>query len=301
MSTPPDSRRALRVIWTRGKWCQELADLLSDLPAERAQGDPTEICITERADLLVSRRIRTGFDLVDSVSPVDVDADRIASVVAAVAGGPHSVLSAGIARRLGAALGVPASMVVAHPDGGKAQAREVAEEIVPKVPDLPYRTLQASGMSDLVDELPDNALLVFGAPGGSWFQRRLFGPGARLRSSAPAGSVVVQAAPRRVFQVMDEPVYVAPMLHAVDTLRIRPETTLAVAEEGRLVGLVRRERLASLEPDTPVGAAMEEPVSIGQVEPLTAAEPLRSLFGRDPIPVVDDDEHLVGGLNPPAA
>lgn len=297
MSSRPDSDRALRVVWTRGKGCRELAGLLSARPAQHVQGDPVESCIAERADLLVSRRLRTGFDLVDSVMPADIRLDQVSSVVAAVAGGPHSVLSARVARRLGDAIGVPVSMVSAYPDGGsEADATEVLDQIRSRVPQIATRTVRASDMSDLVDGLADNALLVFGASGGSWLQRRLFGPGARLRSNAPAGAVVVQAAPRRVFQVMGDPVFVAPMLHAVDTLRIRTERTLAVADGGRLVGLVHRDRLVSLDPDTPVGDAMDAPVSIGQAEPVTAAEPLRPTFGDDPIPVVDDEEHLVGGL-----
>src|SRR5690606_5534928 len=140
------------------------------------------------------------------------------------------------------------------------------------------------------------SLLVFGAPGGSWIQRHLSGPGAQLRSRATAGAVMVRSAPQRVFQVMGEPVYVAPMMHAQDTLRIRPESTLAVADAGRLVGLVRRSHLLELEPDTPVVRAMEEPVSIGQIASVDEARPLRPLFGDDPIPVVDDEERLVGGL-----
>lgn len=297
MMTTPDSDRILRVAWTRGKGCQELAELLSSRSPRHVKGDPSESCITERADLLVSRRLRAGFDLVDSVMPVDIRLEQVSSVVAAVAGGPHSILAARVARRLGESIGAPVSMVSGYPDGGsEADATDVLDQIRRHVPEIPSRTMRASVMAELVEGLADDALLVFGASGGSWLQRRLLGPGARLRSSAPAGSVVVQSAPRRVFQEMGEPVFVAPMLHAVDTLRIRPESTLAVADGGRLVGLVHRDRLASLDPETPVGEAMVDPLSIGQAEPLTAAEPLRPAFGPDPIPVVDDDEHLVGGL-----
>lgn len=290
------------MVWTRGKGCSELAELLAGAAAERIQGDPATACVEARADLLVARRLQPSFDLVDTVVPLDLSPAGVAAVVAAVAGGPHSVLAAKVAHRLGSALGVPASMVSAYPAGGSSdRAVRVVEELYPLVPDIEYRTLPAEDMSDLVGNLPPRTLLVFGAPGGSFFQRRLFGPGARLRSQAPAGAVVVQSAPSRVFQVMGEPVFVAPLLHAVDTLRIRPESTLAVADNGRLVGLVRRSRLVHLTPDTPVGEAMDEPLSIGQVEPVEAARPLVSVFGPDPIPVVDDEDRLVGGLTPPAA
>lgn len=270
--------------------------------APRIQGDAPTACIEQRADLLVSRRLPSSFDLVDVAVPLDLDPHRVEAVVAAVAGGPHSVLAAQVAKNLGRALGVPASMVSAYPpDGEAADAVGVVEEIYPQVSDIAYRTLPAADMAELVAELPEGALLVFGAPGGSWFQRRLFGPGARLRSRAPAGAVVVQSAPERVFQVMGDPVFVGPLLHVGDTLRIHKEGTLAVADGGRLVGLVRRERLEGLGSDAPVSKAMEDPVSIGHAEPVAAAVPLRPIFGPDPIPVIDDDEYLVGGLAPPAA
>lgn len=301
MSDIPVSRDT-RVVWSRGKGCRELAEILSSGPVSRVQGDPAEACVRQRADLLVARRLRSGFDLVDSIMPVDVELERVTSVVAAVAGGPHSLLAARLARRLGSALEVPATMVSAYPDSpDRTDAREAVDEIRSLVPELEHRVIETEAMAELVDYLDDGTLLVLGAPGGSWFRRRLFGPGARLRAGAPAGAVIAQAAPRRVFQVMGEPVYVAPMLHAVDTLRIRSEWTMAVAEDGRLVGVVRRDRLARLDPDTPVGEAMEEPLSIRHVEPVDAAAPLRPIFGPDPIPVTDDDDNLVGGLEPPAA
>lgn len=300
--TSPASSSIKRVLWTRGSGCRELAELLAGSEAPRVQGDPVTACVSERADLLVSRRIQSSFDLVDVAMPIDVEPDDVEAVVAAVAGGPHSVLAAQVAHRLGEALKVPASMVSAYPtEGDPMAAEEVVGQITPRVPDIEYRTMATSGMSELVASLPERSLLVFGAPGGSWFQRRLSGPGARLRSHASAGAVVVRAAPRRVFQIMGEPVFVAPMLHAQDMLRIRTESTLAVAEEGRLVGLVRRASLVELQPDTPVAQAMEDPVSIGQLEPVEAARPLQPLFGGDPIPVVDGDERLVGGLILPAA
>lgn len=302
MSSRADQSQTLRAVWTRGKGCRELAELLAGMDAPRIQGDPAEACVEARADLLVSRRLPSTFDLVDLAVPLDVDPDGVGMVVAAVAGGPHSLLAAQVARRLGLALGVPSSMVSAYPAGGDpAPAEEAIKEIFPVVPDIEYTTMAASDMGELIDNLPERSLLVFGAPGGSWFQRRLFGPGARLRSNAPAGAVVVQSAPRRVFQLMGEPVFVAPLLQAQDTLRVRPESTLAVADAGRLVGLVRRSRLVDLNPSTPVAEAMEDPVSIGQVEPIEAARALQSVFGSDPIPVVDDDYHLVGGLVLPAA
>ena len=48
-------RRA--VVWTRGKGCAELADLLGGGESSRVSGDPAEACINYRADLLVARRL----------------------------------------------------------------------------------------------------------------------------------------------------------------------------------------------------------------------------------------------------
>ncbi|MFO7293774.1 MAG: hypothetical protein FWJ92_12650 [Actinomycetes bacterium] len=287
----------LRVVWTRGRGCRELAELLAGTDALRVQGDPVSVCVAERADILVTRRLQTSFDLIDLAVPVDVDTEAVGHVVAAVAGGPHSMLAAKVAHRLGEALGVPSSMVAAYPEGGDpGQARQVVDGISPEVPGLEYRTLAVSAVADLVADLPERSLLVFGAPGGSWFHRRLFGPGARLRAQADVGAVVVKSAPRRVFQVMGEPAFVAPMMQAGDALKLRDERVLAVADAGRLVGIVRRSRLLDTDPSTPVGQLMDEPVAVEQTDSIETAIALRPLFGTDPIPVVDSDGRLVGGL-----
>ena len=48
-------------------------------------------------------------------------------------------------------------------------------------------------------------LVVIGAPGGSWFQRQLFGAGARLQAAAPGGVLVVRQDVPRVYQAMTAP------------------------------------------------------------------------------------------------
>jgi hypothetical protein len=99
---------------------------------------------------------------------------------------------------------------------------------------------------------------------------------------------------------MGDPVYVAPLRQADDTLRFHAEGTLAVADGGRLVGLVRRERLADAG-GSPVGDFMDEAMSVRVDETMTKAWALEPTFGADPIPVTDHDEHLVGGLSLPAS
>jgi CBS-domain-containing membrane protein len=110
--------------------------------------------------------------------------------------------------------------------------------------------------------------------------------------------VIVRSAPDRVFRFMGDPVYVAPLRHADDTLRLHEENTLAVADEGRLIGLVRREGLIKAGAD-PVASVMEEALSVRLDETLVEARVLEPTFGRDPIPVTDHDEYLVGGLSLP--
>ena len=294
MSREPSG--GLAVVWTRGKGCGELAELLSE-DAPRVTGDAAEACIEHRADLLVARKMPGSFDLVSVAVPVDFQPEKVTSVVATVAGGPHSLLAAETAVNLGSSLGVPARMVSASaPDEDHTEAQEVLAQIGLNLPGLAGEVLEVDGVGELVESLDDGALLVLGAPGGSWLQRSMFGPGARLRRTAQAGAVVVRSAPERVFRFMDDPVYVAPLRHADDTLRIHTEDTLAVADEGRLVGVVRRERLEDAGRHH-VESVMEEAISVRVDETMLEAWELEPTFGHDPIPVTDHDDYLVGGLS----
>ena len=263
----PGSGRTLSVVWTRGKGCAELAALLDDGEPSRIGGDLTDECVEARADLLVSRRFPGSFELVNVAVPVDFEPENVTKVVSAVAGGPHSTLAATTGALLADRLDVEAEMISAARPGEGVQ---------------------------------EGSLLVIGAPGGSWLQRARFGPGARLRSKAQAGAVVVRSAPDRVFQHMGEPVFVGPLRHADDTLRIHEEGVLAVADEGLLVGLVRREHLATAG-DAVVGTVMEEAVSAKVDETVSDARIHEEIFGDDPIPVTDHEEHLVGALSLPSA
>jgi hypothetical protein len=288
----------LRVVWTRGRGCHELAEAIGG-DIDRIQGDVAEGCITERADVLVSKRLPSGFDLVNVVVPVDFDPDKVTKVVATVAGGPHSAFAADTAVRLASNLGVDAEMLSAARNTGEIEsAREMLDQVGADLPAINRRVVVVDGISELVEDLEDGALLVLGAPGGSWLNRSRTGPGARLRRTAQAGVVMVRSAPDRVFRFMGEPVYVAPLRHADDTLRMHTENTLAVADAGLLVGLVRRESLQRAGGD-PVSTVMEEALSVKLDETILEAWQLEPTFGPDPIPVTDHDEHLVGGLSLP--
>ena len=301
MSFGAPDRDGLKVVWTRGKGCLELAEAMGGHDADRIQGDLAEGCIAERADVLVTKKLPSTFDLVNVVVPFDFDAENVSSVVATVAGGPHSVLAAETAALIAANLGVEAEMLSAAGNVDEIEsAREVLDQVGADLPDMERRVVVVDGIGQLVEELDDGALLVLGAPGGSWLSRSRTGPGARLLRTAQAGVVVVRSAPDRVFRFMGEPVYVAPLRHADDTLRMHREGTLAVADGGRLVGLVRRERLLRAGDDT-VASVMEDALSVRVDETMQEARLLEPTFGPDPIPVTDHEEYLVGGLSLPRA
>jgi hypothetical protein len=286
---------AAPVLWTRGEGCQELAAALSSIEPVRVVDDLVDTAVRLRAGMLVARRL-PGSDLLSVAVPVDLTLDA-GAVVAAVAGGPHSRLAAEVAARLGDRLGVPASMVCAvRPGDDREQALAVIEEIYRLVPVLEYRIVESEDAQQLVEALPDDPLLVLGAPGGNWFQRVLFGRGVRLRQRAPNGAVVVRAVPPRVFGVMGEPAFISPLREAGDVLRTHPEAVLAVVEGGSLVGLVRREVLQRAAPGSAVAELMDPPVSVSFDATLEEAAPLFVRFGDDPVPVVGRQGELVGGL-----
>ena len=295
----PGRGSALSVVWTRGKGCSELAGLLGTGEPSRIGGDLVDECVSARADLLVSRRLPGSFELVNVAVPVDFEPENVTKVVSAVAGGPHSALAATTGALLAERLGVEAEMIsAARPDDGVEEAEEILERIGLEVPSMSGRVVEVEGVAELLADLEEGSLLVIGAPGGSWLQRARFGPGARLRSKAQAGAVIVRSAPDRVFQHMGEPVFVGPLRQANDTLRIHDEGVLAVADEGLLVGLVRREHLVSAG-DAVVGSLMEQAVSAKVDETVNDARVHEETFGEDPIPVTDHEEHLVGALSLP--
>jgi hypothetical protein len=247
--------------------------------------------------MLVARKLPGALDLVSVAVPIDFDVRAIRAVVAAVSGGPHSALAARVARRLGTMLGLPALMACAHRDAAdRGEAEATLHQLAVEVPGISHRLVEATSVPVLVRQLPDRALLVFGAPGGSWFQRALFGRGARLRHAAPAGAVIVRQAPARVFQHMSAPAFVAAQRSAQDVLRIHHEATMAVVEGGRLCGVVRRVALEAAGPGTRVGALVEWAPALRADQPLDDVASLVPVFGADPIPVVDRTGRIVGSV-----
>ncbi len=285
------------VLWTRGEGCAELAALLSDKEPLRVTGSLIEACISTRAEMLVSRKLPGNFDLASILVPDHFDAGVVETVVAAVAGGPNSEMAARVASRLQRSLGVKAFMACAfQDDASRDQAVLTIEALYDRVPDLEYRVVQAGSAEELVSQLPPGSALVLGAPGGNWFQRTIFGQGAKLRQRAEAGVVIVREAPLRVFHRMTDPVFVGPMREASEACRLHRQDVLAVVDRSKLIGLVHRSALLGAQPGVPVSTFIEEPRSIQIDALLSDADEHRGFFGTDPIPVVDSDNVLVGGL-----
>ena len=98
---------------------------------------------------------------------------------------------------------------------------------------------------------------MFGAPRGSWLQRSMFGPGQAAEQGAGRRHHGAQRSGPGL--PMDGgPVFVSPMRLADDTLRLHEQRVLAVADEGLLIGLVRRESLEGAG-DSPVGSSWKKP------------------------------------------
>ncbi|MEX1038527.1 MAG: hypothetical protein WDZ96_06710 [Acidimicrobiia bacterium] len=295
------SRPEQNVVWTRGKGCLELAEILSTGEPDRIQGDLVRACLDHRADLIVAKKMPGSFDLANVAVPVDFDRDRVTRVSATVAGGPHSELAVSTAAHISNVLDVPLEIVSAHQDaGGLGDAMKIVAQYGVRFPGAERRVVQAQDMNELAETAEEGSLMVVGAPGGEWLRRSRFGSGTRIRGAARAGAVMVKSAPDRVYRFMTEPVYVAPLLQAADTLRLHTENVLAVAEEGVLVGVVRREELSGVGNRT-VASVMDDPVSTKVDATIEEARPLGETFGDDPIPVTDHEDHLVGGLSLPAA
>ncbi len=283
-----------RTVWTRGNGCADLAQAIAGDEAIRARGELIDACIEARAQLLVTKRVPTSAP-VPSATPIDFAPDGASSVVALVSGGPHSLLAARVADWLGMSLGLPAELVSGYrvPDE-RDQAVDVIDSIAHVVPDLETRTVEAWTAKQLLDEMDDEALLVFGAAGGSWIQRMFLGPGARLAASAPAGAVVVRDREPLVFTLMDEPAYVSPLLHAGDALMASEYRAIPVVAFGRLVGVVRRAVLEAADPASRVEALMEAPLCVAPTDPIERVAEIHRQTGMDPVPVCGEDEFLVG-------
>jgi hypothetical protein len=289
-----EPRTSMRVVWTRGNGCQELAQAIGGSSVKRVTGDVGRAVVDQRADLVVARRISTKLRTSMAI-PVDFELTRFDRVVAAVSGGPHSSLATEVAHAIGQTLDIPSRLVSAYRDSSeRPDAVATLYRLNEVAPDIEGDVVEASTPADLLLRVGERALLVLGAPGGAWVQRMFFGAGARMISAAPAGAVVVRRGTRRAYQVMQEPVYVSPMLGTDDALRLSDADILPVVDHGRLVGVVRRAALHMAGEGVTVGALMRSPEAVKASDGVLIAGDIAARQGGGPVAVVDDDGHLIG-------
>jgi hypothetical protein len=285
------------VLWTRGEGCEPLARLLAEGSPTRAEADLPAACLAARADLVVMAS--TGsFDLVATASPTGFDPDQVRSVVAAVGSGPHSALAAVTAARLAAALDVPGEVVSGQRGEGGGSDAEAAVVEASELSGLQGRVVVVRSAAALVDGMAPGTLLVLGAPGGSWLQRQFFGPGARLTSAAPGGTVVVRDAPLRAFHRAEPIEGLGHQMRVGDALLVATAAVHPVVDEGRLVGVVRIADLAGFDPDSQLGSVMESAPHASVFDALTELEEIGEFYDGAAVPVVDRDGTLHGAVPP---
>lgn len=285
------------MLWTGGGQARELAEVLGGDTAHQAGANIAAACIEARATLLVARN-RVSIDLCNTAVPHGFTPATTSSIVAAVGSGPHSLLAAALADSLSRKLNVPASAVYGHSQAGeRAQAEEVLSDIIARLPELDAQAVEAPSPSAMVSALPDGTLLIVGAPGGSWFQRRFFGPGARIIARAPSGTIVVNHSRTRIYQVMQEAVAVGPHMRAADARQLYGPGHVMIAEDGALLGVVPADTLENARPDRELCEIMDRAVFLSANEETDQAAGLIEQFGGGPVPVVDSRGRLVGSVS----
>lgn len=297
---PDDARQnePTRVGWTRGSGCLPLAELLSDSPIAVAS-DLRSASVAQRLDLLVTRG-KSGFDLIPTLTPRDVDLDQVDRIVVAVADGPNSPLATSYAARIARLLAVPGFLTTVYrSDGERQAAEERLQRLGRSQPTLEPSVIEARNVKGLLDTLDAGSVLVIGASGGSWFHRQLTGPGHSLLSGAPGGSIVVRDAPQRSFQAMSpaEGRAIGPTMTVGDALVVTSDPVVPVAEGGRLVGIVRRSRMTASPSQTRVADHLEAPVALTATEPAEHAGELMTFLDGGPIPVVGPANRLLGVID----
>ena len=285
-----------RVAWSRGKGCLPLAEALADDKPTGLGSDLASSCVDNGVDFLVARRA-ARFDLVPTATPHSIDLESTTSVTAAIGDGPHSKLAAAVAARLAGRLDVPGELAtVFRTEDASSQTMHRLGLLADLFPQLGTRAIKGATARDLIDTLSPATLLIVGAPGGSWFQRQLVGPGHRLLVAAPAGTVVVRSAPRRCYReaVDARGIAVSPLLSLIDARSLVTLDTVPVAHEGRLVGILRAVAVAAGSDAALVADVMEPVVAVGATEPIDAIGEIADFMGRGPVPVIDRNERLVG-------
>lgn len=285
-----------RVVWSGDDACRSLAEVLGDPRPVRAGPDVWGSLVEARATIHVVRHL-PSLERCSVAVPHHVVVDDITGVVAAVGGGPHSLLAAATARRIADRLDAPARVVAGYRRRElRPSAVEALEDIAAAGLSLPMEAVATEHPLELVAELPKGTLVVIGAPGGSWFQRQFFGPGVRLQAAAPGGVVVVRQDVRRVYQAMSSPSAVGSHMRIRDVLELTVDPVVLVAEHGRLVGIVRRGQLMGARSHVEVGTVTEPPVTVAPDEPVEHILLLLDEHAGGPVGVVSADGKLIGAI-----
>jgi hypothetical protein len=167
------------------------------------------------------------------------------------------------------------------------------QELDDQFPDLRIEAVGAASPEAMVQALPAGTLLVVGAPGGSWFQRQFFGPGARIKHKASGGTIVVKAAPVRVYQAMEPPIAFGPHMRVADAQAVGVGD-IVVASESVLLGVVSAAALGAADPDAELGELAHETAFLAPEETIGHARDLIDDTDSMTIPVLDGSGNLVG-------
>ncbi|MEN8239092.1 MAG: hypothetical protein ABFR53_07820, partial [Actinomycetota bacterium] len=279
----------------KGESNHEVANLLCELPV-RLSGDLDTACIDMNIDVVVSKRFPRS-DIVSSVVPVAFDADAIASVAVAVGEGPHSPLAVSIAERVAAGLDVPGTAIAAYRSSDQGRkANQRLGHLVASGSSLDTLALEMPDPRSIADHVSKETLLVHGVGGGSFIERRLTGTGNRLTSRARGCVLVVRSSAPKCFQsaVSPTPYALAPELLVADALQVMTQPFAPVVSARKLLGIVRKETLASADPGSTIEASIERVTGLNLRDPLGVAAFEREHLGPGPLPVIDDDGDLVG-------
>jgi hypothetical protein len=266
--------------------------------ATRVEGDLAAACIAQRANVLVTAKA-SSFDLAHSLVLYSVDeATAPPAVIGAVGTGPHSPLVAETTARIAAGLGADALLVTMATDHSDEEAKQVLKEMSVRAPEADGQLIVADTAAAFVAALPREGLLILGAPGGSWWQRQFFGAGRRLLHAAPAGAVVVKAVDRRCFHGLVPVTAFSPLMGTSDAVAVMDGPVAPVVNDHKIIGLVRRSTAATAPAGTTLADVMEDPVFASADDRVADVADLFSHFDGSPIPIVDQDGRLLGGITP---
>ena len=165
-------------------------------------------------------------------------------------------------------------------------------------PDTSWRIVSSDVPVGVLALTEPRSLVVIGAPRGTWIHRLVFSPAAKLRSRAPAGTVMVRSAPRRVFHYAQQPVFwVGPQLQLNDAAEVMRDAVAPVVDLGVLVGIIRRSATATPGART-VQDVMEDVPLITITDPIAALDKVADFFEGAPIPIVDAAGRFVASVDP---